>query len=282
MTCGFCGSRNGDEEHRCRKCGRRPGDTLTGEVALHRTQGQLAMQVEVRAVEMPARKEFGRPYQASLFQAASNVIPIESYAPVEPRPRQQRTESTAAKTTRAPRRPKVAEGQGSLDFLASAPLKPRTLGTTVEAVIFCDAPVAVKLHRAVASALDWAMVLIAYGAFLVVFCAMGGSITFNKPNMMVFGGVLLLFASMYGLMWTLGGGETMGMHWTRLKLVTFDGFPPDKRQRVMRFVGSFLGMCTIIGLAWSLVDEEGLGWQDHMSRTFPTPREAENMLLVRR
>jgi hypothetical protein len=33
---------------------------------------------------------------------------------------------------------------------------------------------------------------------------------------------------------------------------------------------------------WSLVDEEGLGWQDHMSHTFPTPREADNMILVRR
>jgi len=152
----------------------------------------------------------------------------------------------------------------------------------VEAVIFCDAPVAVKLHRAVASALDWAMVLIAYGAFLVVFHAMGGSMTLNKPNVMVFGGVLLLFAAMYGAMWTLGGGETMGMHWTRLKLVTFDGFPPDKRQRIMRFLGSALSLCTVIGLAWSLVDEESLGWQDHMSRTFPTPREAENLTLVRR
>ena len=83
-------------------------------------------------------------------------------------------------------------------------------------------------------------------------------------------------------MWTLGGGETMGMHWTRLKLVTFDGFEPDQRQRWMRFLGSALSLCTVIGMAWSLVDEEGLGWQDHMSRTFPTPREAENMILVRR
>jgi len=279
MTCGFCGSRNSNEEHRCRKCGRRPEDTLTGEVPLHRTQGQLAMKVDLQPEQPQAHRQVGRPYQASLFQAASNVIAFESYAPVEPRPR---TEIAQPKAPKPPRRPRVAEGQGSLDFLAPAPPKPRTLGTTVEAVIFCDAPVAVKLHRAVASALDWAMVLIAYGAFLVVFYAMGGSITLNKPNVMVFGGVLLLFAAVYGLMWTLAGGETMGMHWTHLKLVTFDGFAPDKRQRVMRYLGSSLSLCTVIGLAWSLVDEEGLGWQDHMSRTFPTPREAENMILVRR
>src|SRR5947208_4713700 len=103
MTCSFCGSRNSVEDRRCGKCGRKPGDTLTGEVALHRTQGQLAMQVEVRAEEIPSRKAFGRPYQASLFQAASNVIPIERYAPVEPRVRQ-RTEATPGKPKVARRR----------------------------------------------------------------------------------------------------------------------------------------------------------------------------------
>src|SRR4051794_7691714 len=125
MTCGFCGSRNSIEEPRCRKCGRKPGDTLTGDIVLHQTNGQLAMQVQVQAVEAPSRRESRRPYQASLFQAASNVIPIEAYAPVEPRPRQQRTEAAPAKSTRnAPRRnSRVPEGQGTLDFLASAPLK---------------------------------------------------------------------------------------------------------------------------------------------------------------
>jgi uncharacterized RDD family membrane protein YckC len=237
------------------------------------------MKLETVPVEAPPPRPMGRPFQASLFQS-SNVIPIERYTPVEPRPRQ-RAEAPAK--TRAPKRPRVPEGQGSLDFLAPAPLKPRTLGTTVEAVIFCDAPVAVKVHRAVASALDWAIVLIAYGAFLAIFRAMGGSIVLNdKVNVMMFGGVLLLFASLYGLLWTLGGGETMGMHWTRLKLLTFDGYPPDRKQRFLRFMGSSLSLCTVIGLAWSLVDEEGLGWQDHISRTFPTPRESENLKLIRR
>lgn len=240
------------------------------------------MKVETQPAEPAATRPPGRPYQPSLFQPSSNVIPFESYAPVEPRPRP-KTEGAPAKTNRPARRgARVPEGQGSLDFLAPAPPKPRTLSTTVEAVIFCDAPVAVKLHRAVAAALDWAMVLIAYGAFLTVFLMMGGSITLNKPNVMVFGSVLLLFAAVYGLLWSLAGAETMGMRWTQLKLMTFDGFPPDKRQRLMRFAGSSLGLCTVIGLAWSLVDEEGLGWQDHMSRTFPTPLEAENMTLIRR
>jgi uncharacterized RDD family membrane protein YckC len=238
------------------------------------------MQPVLEEVEAPVRSN-ARAFQPSLFPSPSNIIPFEAYSPVEPRARQLRAEGAPAKP-RAARRKPVPEGQGQLDFLAPAPPKPRTLSTTVEAMIFCDAPVAVTLHRAVASALDWSMVLIAYGAFLAVFHFMGGSFAVNKPNVLVFGGVLLLFATVYGMMWGLCGSETIGMHWANLRLLTFEGFPPDKKQRVMRFVGSALGICSLIGAAWSIIDEEGLGWQDYISRTFPTPCESDKLVLVRR
>ena len=49
------------------------------------------------------------------------------------------------------------------------PAQPRKLGTTVEAVIYCELPVATTLHRAVAALLDWSLVLIGYGLFLLAF-----------------------------------------------------------------------------------------------------------------
>jgi uncharacterized RDD family membrane protein YckC len=247
---------------------------------MHRTHGQLAMQAEVEVSEPPSRNP-SRAYQPSLFQQGSNVIPIEAYIPVEPRQKPPRTDGAPAKP-RAPRRSRVPEEQGSLDFLAPLPPKPRTLGTTVEAVIFCDAPVAVRLHRAVAAAIDWTMVLLAYGLFLFTFSQMGGSIALNKGTWPVYAGVLLLFAFAYGLLWAIAGAETMGMHCTRLKLLTFDGYRPDRKQRLIRLAGSSLGLCSVIGLAWSLVDEECLGWQDHISRTFPSPRDADSLTVVRK
>jgi hypothetical protein len=33
---------------------------------------------------------------------------------------------------------------------------------------------------------------------------------------------------------------------------------------------------------WSIWDEESLGWQDHISRTFPTPLEVETLTFHRR
>lgn len=238
------------------------------------------MQPVMQEVEAP-RRSTARAFQPSLFPSPSNVIPFEAYSPVEPRPRQAKTDAAPAKP-RAPRRTRVPEGQGQLDFLAPAPPKPRTLSTTVEAMIFCDAPVAVTVHRAVAAALDWSMVLIAYGLFIAMFHLMGGSIAFNKLNVAMFLGVLFVIATVYGLMWGLMGTETMGMHWTRLKLLTFEGFPPDRKHRILRFAGSALGFCSIIGAAWSVIDEEGLGWQDYISHTFPTPAESDSLVLVRK
>jgi uncharacterized RDD family membrane protein YckC len=226
-------------------------------------------------------EDLSRAVQRSLFQdRSSKIVPIQPYPPAATRPR--------ARAEGSPPRPpgrrisRVPEEQGRLDFLPPAPPKPRTLGTNVEAVIYCEAPVATILHRAVAAALDWSMVLIGYGAFLVLFKLLGGEFTLNKANLMVFGGMLPLIALAYGLIWTIAGTETAGMNWTSLRLTTFDGFPPEPKQRILRFAGSCLSLCTVVGLLWSFVDEESLAWQDHISRTFPTPVELESQIVERR
>ena len=61
----------------------------------------------------------------------------------------------------------------------------------------------------------------------------------------------------------------------------FDGFPPDRRQRLIRFFGACVSRLTVVGLLWGLADEENLSWQDHMSRTFPTPDDAESAIIRR-
>ncbi len=293
MTCGYCGSRNADGEHRCRRCGRKPGDTLGGNFSLHRTDGALAAAPEVLPAE-PAETahprtapNLSRAVQGTLFQARpnSNVIPIAAYSPAKPERASRPKAETSARTAKAqPRRAsaRIDENQGSLDFLPAATAKPRTLGTTVEAVIYCEAPVATTLHRAVAAALDWSMVLIGYGLFLSAFHLAGGQFVLTKTNVLIYAATLPLVAFAYGLVWTVAGTETAGMRWAYLRLITFDGFPPEPRQRILRFAGSCLSFCTLVGLLWSLADEENLTWQDHISRTFPTPRASESQIFHRR
>ena len=228
----------------------------------------------------------GRPMiQAQLFDARpeSKVVSIARYAPeLEPKPRT-RTEGSVRTSRPTPRRSKPApEGQGTLDFLPPLPAKPRELGSSVEAVIFCEFPVATTLHRAVAAALDWSMVLIGYGVFLTAIRALGCELTLNKPTVLVFGGMFFAMAFAYGLCFAIAGADTPGMVWTRLRLTTFDGFPPEMRQRLGRFAAASLSRCTLLGLLWSLADEESLSWHDHMSRTFPTPRDAEDAVFRHR
>ena len=283
MTCSYCGTRNVDGERRCRRCGRKPDDTLTDALAAVSTDGALATAVHPAAVHPAAQIGPTKPpanpsyaIQASLFQdkPSSKVIPFEAYAShghvAEPEPPRVRYRAADHKPALRKARP-AGESQGKLDFLPPQPVKPRASSTTGEALLYCDAPVATPLHRAVATALDWAMVLISYGLFLLVFRACGGQFFLNKSNLMVFGGTLLLLGFTYGLVWVIAGSETAGMRWMRLRLTTFDGFRPEPKHRLLRFLGSCLGVCTVLGLLWSLADEESLGMQDHISHTFPTP-----------
>jgi len=271
------------------RCGRRPGDTLT----VPATQGALATKLEAVPRRNPAQvapkpakaPNLSRAIQGELFddRPLEKVVPIARYSPrSEPRHRA-KAETGTRTATKSTRKPKpVPEGQGELEFLASAPAKPRQLGTTVDAVIYCEYPVATTLHRAVASALDWSMVLIGYAGFLLGAHELGCELALTKAGIMALGAMFLLVAFAYGLCFALAGAETPGMHWTQLRLSTFDGFPPEKRQRIGRFVASCLSRCTVLGLLWSLADEESLAWHDHMSRTFPTPREHDTHVFRRR
>lgn len=312
MTCGYCGTHNGENEHRCRRCGRKPDDTLTGEFSLVRTDGALATKARpvasVKISEPPTRLTLkavpqasgshpairprmergpdaglARATQASLFPEKSGlkVVGIADYAPAPPRTARPKTTSNAASKSAVRRPRQVPEEQGHLPFLPAQTAKPRVCGTTVDSVIYCEAAVAHTLHRLVASALDASMVLIAYGLFLAVFHALGGHFALNKTNAMLFGGMPVVIGWTYGVIWAIAGSETAGMHWTGLRLVTFDGPRPEPRQRVLRFFGSCLSICTVLGLLWALADEEGLTWHDHISRTFPTPVALDQQIFRR-
>jgi uncharacterized RDD family membrane protein YckC len=146
------------------------------------------------------------------------------------------------------------------------------LSTTVEALIYCEDPVATTVHRAIAAALDWSLVLIGYGLFALVFHLLGGSFDLhNNVNRVMFAGMLMLIGLAYGSLWVVAGRDSAGMRWAQLRITTFDGCAPEPRQRILRFAGFCMSLCTVVGLLWSLADEESLTWQDHISGTFPTP-----------
>lgn len=275
MTCSFCGTRNSDCETRCRKCGRRPDDNLRDPYGA--TQGALATMPKLapRVVEAPAvnRPMPATAVQRSLFpEQAPKIIPI-SLGSV----RAKVTKSRSGKTKVSRR----VETQTELEFLPSV-VGPKKLGTTVEAVISCEAPVATRMHRAVAFAFDASLVLIGYGLFIAAYLLAGGVVASDRTTMLMVGAGLPLVAFTYGCMWALAGTETCGQRWVHLKLIRFVGFEPEPKQRLYRFLGACLSVCTGgLGLIWAVADEESLTWQDHMSGTFLTPSHADTRVFRR-
>jgi uncharacterized RDD family membrane protein YckC len=222
--------------------------------------------------------------QASLFQdrPPSKVIPFDGVAE-PPAPAKSRTVTRT--TVRVQQRGAAAGNQAQtfLEFLAPAPPAPRKLSTTVDAVIECDSAVAAPMHRAAAAAIDGAMIVIAYGLFLSTFLVFGGPFSPSKPVLLVMSAAAVLIAMFYGFVWVCAGGQTPGMRAVKLTLVHFDGYPPDATSRWLRYLGACLGYCAGgLGLLWALLDEEGLAWHDHISKTFPTFHGPETSFVRRR
>jgi len=142
----------------------------------------------------------------------------------------------------------------------------------VERVIYCDAPVAIPAHRAMAVALDASVILIGLALFAGIYYFAGGELIFNARTAPLMIGIAAVFMLFYRVLWCLANGDTAGMRWAHLKLVNFDGRSPDRRHRLYRMGWSVLSLLAAgLGVLWVLVDEETLTWHDHMSKTFPTP-----------
>lgn len=170
-----------------------------------------------------------------------------------------------------------------MDFLPPAAPAARKLKTTVEAVIYCDAPVAIPMHRAVAAAFDFSMVLIAFGLFVLTFHLGGGDFALTRGSLALFGVSFAIIAMFYGLLWVLANEDSPGKRWTHLRLTTFDGYPPDGSHRLIRWAASTLSVAAVAaGVLWALVDEESLTWHDHTSKTFLTLRERDSNFFRQR
>jgi len=220
----------------------------------------------------PARR--ARNYQPSLFPAKEmpQVVPFESIAPYAPEPRVAKTS-----TTPRPRSKKPIPGQRDLDFSAAVSSARRATAES-QPLIYCDAPVAIPVHRIMAAAIDASLIVIALGLFMLVFRAFlfvqglpPGVVAINKQTIVLFLGIAAVFALLYKVLWCLSNGDTAGMRWSRLRVVTFDGRNLDREQRFIRLASGCLSFLAAgLGLAWALVDEETLTWHDHISKTFPT------------
>ncbi|HYL10473.1 MAG TPA: RDD family protein [Candidatus Acidoferrales bacterium] len=136
-------------------------------------------------------------------------------------------------------------------------------------------PVAALAERCLAGAFDAVFLLFSYGGFLTLFGSLGGHFSFSKFSVAVYGVSLGLFYVQYFALFTIFGGATPGMMLRHLQVVSFDGDAPGARQLLQRSLGYLVsGGTFLLGFLWSFWDEDGLTWQDRISRTHLTQLDA--------
>jgi uncharacterized RDD family membrane protein YckC len=192
----------------------------------------------------------------------------------ETRAREESAQRRRAARPKAPVRERShrSDSQQSLDFYGAHGGQP-AMGAQVEAVIYCDAPVALPVHRVIAAAYDGAMVLLASAVFAVTLWMFGIKSVpdITASGFLIFAGIVGVIALFYRFLWCMGNGDSPGMRFAGLHLVDFDGRVPDRERRGMRQIAGLLSIISAgLGLVWALVDEENLTWHDHISKTFPT------------
>ena len=225
--------------------------------------GRAQAWANAAAATAPAPEARQQPLLFEETLPGPKVVPIPTLAPRHSPVRGQRnvTRSSAGRSSR-----RGSDQQQALDFDGGP------LDMQVEAVIYCDAPVALPLHRFIAAAMDASMILIALGLFLSVFLLAGGQLVLNKHVVPVFAVAIGLMWGLYHAFWCFADGDTPGMRFAGLRVTNFDGRPADRRQRYVRQFAHVLSVLSAgVGLFWAFVDEENLTWHDHISKTFPTP-----------
>jgi uncharacterized RDD family membrane protein YckC len=285
MHCKHCGFNNGEDDHRCLRCGRRIGIAFAAPASY---SGANALAV-APAFEPNETQDFQpvstgpssatAPEQPALFPPpASKIIPFP--APVGKVPAAPVARPNQGVASAQARKPAAAQ-QALLDFIAAAPAQ-RTLRNDVPAQIDCEQTVAAPMHRFVASAIDAALILLGFGLFMGVCELMGGGFGSGKLFWIAMGASFVLIAVFYGLIFAMTGRETVGMHCTDLQLITFDGLPVEGPCRAARVAATWLSFCSGgLGLIWALADEENLTWHDHISKTFPTVADGSSGIVHR-
>jgi len=149
----------------------------------------------------------------------------------------------------------------------------RNLKNSIEASVYCGAPVAITAHRVMAAGVDCALACVALCVFVATFHFAGAEIVLTKETLPYYIASALLISLFYRVLFCIANFDTPGVSWTGLRVLDFDGRMPTRKQRWYRLLGGFVGAIAAgMGLIWALFDEEKLTWHDHMSKTFPTPR----------
>lgn len=128
-------------------------------------------------------------------------------------------------------------------------------------------------RRALAATIDALGVGAGLAAFALTVAKFAGPALQDMPRALL--GVtaaitFVIFGMMYQLLFFTLNDATPGMRMARVAFCTFREGNPSRRAIRRRMVSTILAACPLgLGLVWMLLDGDGLGWHDRMSRMYP-------------
>jgi uncharacterized RDD family membrane protein YckC len=189
------------------------------------------------------------------FQQAHAVADVEDEFRERPRPR-------LAQHQRSTERVDICI-QPELNFSSSPDDRARPQTALV--------PVATLAERRWAGTIDAIFLGLTCAGFMGLFHSLGGQLTLQKTDAIVYLAVAYLFYALYFSLFTVMAGTTPGMQLRGLTVVRLDGSLPDTRQLLWRNFGYLLSAATLmLGFVWAIWDEDRFTWQDRMSQTYVT------------
>lgn len=167
------------------------------------------------------------------------------------------------------------EWQGMMLGAGPAAESRTRISAQLEAQLHLDQPlyVATVGRRAYAAGIDLLCVSAAFAGYMAVALKIGGESVLAMPLPLLCGvvaGSFAVFALMYQLLFFTLNDATPGMRAARVGFCTFSERNPSRKAMRRRLVSTVLALCPLgLGLVWMLLDGDGLGWHDRMSRMYP-------------
>lgn len=124
-------------------------------------------------------------------------------------------------------------------------------------------------QRLAAGLVDAAVVVSALALFCATFFKLAETALPFRLAMITLLGAGLLLWSVFQFLFLVYGRQTPGMRATHIELFAFQGEPAPVKARRVRVLALGLSAISVgLGFAWTLIDEDTLGWHDRISQTY--------------
>jgi uncharacterized RDD family membrane protein YckC len=123
--------------------------------------------------------------------------------------------------------------------------------------------------RLMATAVDLIMVGFAFTLFAGVTAHVAHRLPMGVPGAIAGTATFAVLYPVYELLFFTFSDQTPGMRYARIGLCTLSDENPSRSAIRRRILAQLIALCPFgLGILWALLDEDGLGWHDRISRMY--------------